>query len=461
MGREVLQSILRSDFVSFLHKVFLTINPGGKFIPNWHIDLIASHLCQTKSRRIIINVPPRSLKSICVSVAWPAWILGQDPAKKIIVASYCEALSVKHSLDCKLVINSSWYKELFPKTVLSKSQNTKKKFMTTQNGFRLATSVGGYVTGEGADILIIDDPHNPTHVHSNLIRNQAINWYSNTFVTRLNSPESGMIALIMQRLHKDDLSGYLAKQGCWQMVKIPAVAEQDTIYLLGGKKFVFKKNSSLNSNHLSLQYLAKLKEEVGDYVFAAQYQQEPKDELKGMLEKSHICYYTTLPSDFDYMLQSWDTAVKVGSDSDFSVCTTWKVVGEEMYLVDIFRERLSYPNLKESMQTLGARFSPDIILVEDHSSGQSVAQDLLASGMSSIKPVRHKLDKVARFAMALCSIRAGKVLFPRSDFMERVLLPELLEFPNSKHDDMVDSLSQAINYSKGLITGEIRMRGLY
>ena len=107
---------------------------------------------------MIINIPPRNLKSICVSVAWPAWILGNDPSKRIIVASYCEALSIKHSLDCKLVMNSKWYKKLFPNTKISRSMNTKKKFVTTKNGFRLATSVGGYVTGEGADVLIIDDP---------------------------------------------------------------------------------------------------------------------------------------------------------------------------------------------------------------------------------------------------------------------------------------------------------------
>ena len=161
----LLHALLRRDLKSFIYKVFHTINPGMQFHNAWYIDHIAKHLeeISTKaSQRLIINIPPRCLKSISISVAWPAWLLGIAPNKRIIVASYSQILSTKHSLDCRAVLQSHWYKEIFPGTIISQCQ--KNKFTTTEFGFRIATSIGGSITGEGADILIVDDPHNPTYI---------------------------------------------------------------------------------------------------------------------------------------------------------------------------------------------------------------------------------------------------------------------------------------------------------
>ena len=155
MTKPLLSSILRQDFASFIGKVFSTINPGIEYEHNWHIDLIADYLISVEKgdiKRLIINIPPRALKSVCVSVAWPAWILGHDPTKRIMVASYAQSLSIKHSLDTRLVMSSDWYVALFPHTKLSKKHNLKSKFMTTEHGFRMATSVGGMSTGEGGYI---------------------------------------------------------------------------------------------------------------------------------------------------------------------------------------------------------------------------------------------------------------------------------------------------------------------
>ncbi|MFK8040358.1 MAG: hypothetical protein AB8B67_03380 [Rickettsiaceae bacterium] len=175
-SNELLFAILRKDFASFINKVFNTINPGLVFETNWHIDLIAEYLQAIQNgqiKRLIINIPPRNLKSICVSVAWPAWLLGHNPSKRIIVASYSQILSIKHSLDCRLILSSKWYQNIFPKTILSKSHNQKSKFLTTENGFRFATSIGGSVTGEGGDVLIVDDPHNPFHIRSDKMRSKC------------------------------------------------------------------------------------------------------------------------------------------------------------------------------------------------------------------------------------------------------------------------------------------------
>lgn len=150
--KKLLHAILRQDLNSFINKVFNTINPGIEYQANWHIELIAEYLQAVQKgdiKRLIIKMPPRPLKSVCIGVAWPAWILGHDPAKSIMSASYSQVLSVKHSLDCRFVLTSDWYNQVFPKTILSKTHNQRSKFMTKDNGFRFATSVGGLATGEG------------------------------------------------------------------------------------------------------------------------------------------------------------------------------------------------------------------------------------------------------------------------------------------------------------------------
>lgn len=139
-------------------------------------------------------------------MAWPAWILGHDPSKRVLVSSYSQTLGIKHSMDCRFVMSSEWYRKLFPDTILSKTHNQKSKFMTTKHGFRFTTSVGGSVTGEGGDVLIIDDPHNPTHIHSDKLRNKVSDWFEQTFSTHLNNREKGAIILVMQRLHEEDLA---------------------------------------------------------------------------------------------------------------------------------------------------------------------------------------------------------------------------------------------------------------
>ncbi len=481
-NKGVLKALLRSDFAAFIHKVFTTLNPGGRFLSNWHIDLIAAYLTEIlrqDGKRLMINIPPRSLKSICISVAWPAWILGHDPSKRIIVASYCEALSIKHSLDCRLIMMSDWYKDLFSETLISKKQDTKRKFLTSKNGFRLAASVGGYVTGEGADILIIDDPHNPTYVKSDSMRNQAIKWYRNTFVTRLNNPTRGSIVLVMQRLHKHDLAGYLSQQGNWEVLKIPAIADKDYSYRIPqsdldftknfeafypcshDSEYKFSKGSSLHESQCGVDYLQNVKQEVGEDVFASQYQQDPQEICNGILPKEYIFRYSSLPKEFDCVLQSWDTAIKVNKESDFSVCTTWVIAESKAYLVDATHDKMDYPDLKNKIQELYNKFLPRVVLIEDHASGQSVIQDLVRAGICNIKGIRNRLDKVSRFALTMGMFQSGSVLFPQNNaFIENTVISELLHFPNARHDDVVDSISQALNYIREMNFKDIKIRAL-
>jgi hypothetical protein len=211
------RAILLQDFCWFVERSFYELNPEAEFLPNWHIEMIAAKLeaCrQGKIKRLIVNQPPRSLKSHILSVAFPAWLLGHNPSLQIICVSYGQELADKHARDCRRLMASAFYQNLFHKTRLSTEKQSVNEFMTTAHGFRLSTSVGGVLTGRGADIIIIDDPLKPEDALSETRRNSVNEWYSGTLLTRLNSKETGVIIILMQRLHQDDLVGLVTPCYC-------------------------------------------------------------------------------------------------------------------------------------------------------------------------------------------------------------------------------------------------------
>jgi hypothetical protein len=203
----------RENFSVFVRAIFAWLHPGETYLHTWHIDLLCDLLAagrRGKRLRKIINLPPRSLKSIIVSVALPAWLMGHDPALKIIVVSYSDELARKLSRDFRTVVESDWYKGLFPAMVLGK--NTEIEITTSRNGYRYAISTGGTLTGRGAGILILDDPIKPVDAESDVARSKNNEWFDSTLFSRLDDKERGSIILVMQRLHEDDLSGYSSKK---------------------------------------------------------------------------------------------------------------------------------------------------------------------------------------------------------------------------------------------------------
>ncbi len=463
MHNKLLRAILRNDFSSFIHKTFYTINPSMEYFPNWHIELIAEKLEEVRKgniKRLIINMPPRALKSVCVSVAWPAWLLGQDPSTRIMIASYSQILSIKHSMDCRFVVTSDWYQTLFPKTILSKTHNQKSKFMTTNHGFRFSTSVGGSATGEGGDVLIIDDPHNPSHIHSQKMRTKVIEWFEQTFLTRLNSRSNGSIILVMQRLHEEDLSGYLmaSDPGSWEILKIPAICNISHTININGKIVNLTMGDPLHQGRDTKETILQIEKEMGRENFAAQYLQEPISKNSVMIASTDIKYSDEKIKHFDYYVQSWDTAIKVSESSDYSVCTTWGVISGTYYLVHLLRMKMDYPSLKKTVQRLNIRYNPKIILIEDKASGQSLIQDLQSEGFNNIIAQKPKLDKITRFAAVLPLFQEHRVILPKQASWLQVFIKEITTFPSSKHDDIVDSVSQFLGYMKNNKKKTIRIR---
>jgi predicted phage terminase large subunit-like protein len=447
----------------FIEKTFNIINPGTKFFPNWHIDLIASQLedaYKGKIKRLIINMPPRSLKSLCVSVAWPAWILANDPSNRIMVASYSQILSIKHSLDCRKVLNSSWYKESYPDTVIAKDHNLKSKFITNNGGFRFSTSVMGTATGEGGNFLIVDDPHSSLQASSNNLRNKAIEWFEQTFISRIDDKKKGVIVIVMQRLHEDDLTGYLIKKknSNWNLLKIPAIATDKSIISIGKKKITRNEGDLLHKSRDGAKEIEDLRAELGEYAFFSQYQQSPITKEGSIIKAKWLKKYQDRPENISKIIQSWDMAQKPGEAHDYSVCTTWGQTNNSMYLLEVKRIKLDYPDLKKQVIKSYEEWQADLILIEDKASGISIIQDLNKETMMQIIPIKPTKSKYDRFIATSAMFEAGKVFLPDAAHWLGEYEAEILNFPNCRHDDQVDSTSQCLNYIRSALVRDSSIR---
>jgi predicted phage terminase large subunit-like protein len=455
--------LLRNDFSTFIGKTFSTVNPGGHYLPNWHIRLISHYLEAARRKeitRLIINMPPRALKSICISVAWPAWLLGHNPRNRIIGASYSASLSVKHSLDCRHVLGAPWYRTLFPETRLLYGQNQKHKFTTSEQGYRFATSVGGSLTGEGGDFLIIDDPLNPLQAMNVHWRDHVNRWFDHTIASRLDDKRTGAIVLVMQRLHAHDLTGYLLAKGGWQHLSLPAVAAKPERYEFGRAYVERKVGDLLHPERENTELIERAKIELGSHAFAAQYQQAPLEEEGAMVRQDWFGRYREIPSTIIRRVQSWDTAIKNNAHNDASVCLTFGEENGRSYLLDVRLFRYEYPDLKKMVYTLAEQWRPNMILIEDKGSGQQLLQDIRRETELPAVGVMPKSDKITRFAAVTAMLEAGRVVLPEQAPWLADFESELFSFPDSRHDDQVDALSQYLDWIRGCSWERLRIRSI-
>jgi len=279
VGARIFRYLLRRQFPAFAEKVFDTLAPGEVFLPGWHIDLLGNTLERVRSgatRRLIINLPPRGLKSMLVSVAFPAFLLGHDPGMRIIAASYGADLAAKFGADTRTVLMSPWYRRLFPAMQLVGHNPAAVDFATTRHGGRLAVSAGGPITGRGAGLIIIDDPLKASDASSDVERARLNAWFDQNVIQRLDDKRTGSIIVVMQRLHDEDLTGHLLEKGGWEHLRLPAIAEADEQFLLADGRVVGRRaGEALHPAREPLGTLAAIRQSIGACDFAGQYQQDP------------------------------------------------------------------------------------------------------------------------------------------------------------------------------------------
>jgi len=447
--RDAYDAMLRTDLSSFTQKAFSIVDPGARYLHNWHIDAKAEYLtaCTTgEITRLIINEPPRYLKSISGSVSFPAWVLGKKPSAKFVASSYAKGLALKLSVNTRLVMQDPVYRRVFPGTVLVGDQNEKSRFVTSKRGGRIATSTDSQVTGDGGDYLIIDDPQNPKQASNKDSREKSITWFEQTFYTRLDDKKTGVIILIMQRLHENDLTGYCLEQGGWEHLNLPAVAQKKTIIDFGRIRVVREKGDILHEEREGVEELAKTKKALGEYGWAGQYLQNPVPMTGGMIKRKWVKRYKTPPANPIRIIQSWDTASKAKEINDPSVCSTWFETELWLYLIDVYRERLEFPGLKAACKSLAAKWKPDAVLIEDKSSGIALIQELKAETRIPVIAINPVADKITRMSTESPKFEAGLVYLPESAPWLTDYESEIFKFPLSEDFDQVDSTSQFLNW---------------
>ena len=450
------QALQRQNFFAFVWRVFDELHPPGtSFDRSWHVEAMCHALDdvrQGRNRRLVITVPPRHLKSITTAVAYVAFLLGHDPGCKVIVASYGLDLGRKLGADCRRVMESPWYRALFPGTRLAAIGNTQDEFRTTGGGGRKAVSIGGAVTGHGCDVLIIDDLLKAGDADSETEIERAQTFIDGSLLSRFDNPGTGRVVCIQQRLHEMDPAGYLLSRGTYRHLNLPAIAESEESIPLGGGRLHHRRvGDLLCPGRMSREILDEQRREMGSATFNCQYQQNPVAPDGSPLRWEWFGTYDEVGDRRNYQLivQSWDTGMSADPRSDFSVCTTWGFRDGSWWLLDLDRDRLDYPHLKNKALWLGDRWEADKVLIEKAASGIPLIQDCHRLNRARFRAIKPEMDKLVRFHAACAPVEAGTVLLPRAAPWLAEFRRELLAFPRARHDDQVDSFSQFVNWSKG------------
>lgn len=461
----VLEVLLTRRLDVFIAKTFQHLNDGQNLKSNWLHSTMAWHLNQVERvelKRLIINVPPRHLKSISASVAFPAFVLGRNPGTTFTLVCYSQELGEKMMRDLRSVLGSLWYRRAFPAVRLSK--NTASEIVTDRNGGVNMTSVEGTLTGRGSDIIIVDDPIKPGDVQSDAERKRVNEWFSNTLFSRLNDKKTGRIVVAMQRLHEDDVTGYLtaSPNHGWTVLKVPAIAELEAVHPLIGKSrpYIRLAGSVIDPDREDHETLAQLQRDLGSLVFSAQYQQEPLPRLGNIVKTAWFRTYSAgeLEQPFDAIVVSWDTASASNENNDFSVGSVWGVRDNRYYLLRVYRERLEYPALRRLILEVVRRHGAGRVLLEKADSGRNLYSDLTERDRHNrYRTVNPKGSKEDRLAACSAIIEEGRVYLPESADWLPAFLSEVTGFPSTKHDDQVDSLSQFLNHMRRQPGGRLKL----
>lgn len=485
---------LSGDLRGFVREGWHVVEPRTRYVPNWHIDAICEHLMAAydgEIRRLGIMVPPRTMKSLTASVFAPAWEWTRKPSVRFLTSSYGMDLATEFSVKSRDLIRSPWYQARWGSVFQLKSdQNLKTRYENDQGGKRLATSVGGAGTGEGGDILMIDDPHNAQEILSDVKRQDALEWHDGTMATRFNQPETGIEIVIMQRLHERDLMGHvidLDDAGAWTLLCLPEEYEAKhpmvtpkTVVLPSGRELMGDQREMegelLFPDRIGPASHAERKQRLGAYRAAGQLQQRPTAAEGAILKRQYWRYFDPrfledgqlhlLPK-FRAIGLSWDTAFKEKTSSDYVAGGVWGIVGGDRYLLRVTHDRMGLSMTKAAIKEQRAwaleRWPnlPVTTLIEKSANGVEIIEELQRE-IPGVKPITASVDKTLRAWAAEPDISSGNVFLPghadpevgagydaaRTPASTQEIVEQAAKFPNAEHDDLVDMVTQLVNWAR-------------
>jgi predicted phage terminase large subunit-like protein len=453
--RELFDAVCRESFGAFVYSAMKVLYPGEALMPNWHIDYLSwsleNWISRSGRRQLIINVPPRSLKSTIASICLPAWLLGHDPTSRIICASYGQDLAAKFGRDTRALMESPLFRRLFPGTRINRKKSTENEFETTARGFRVATSVGGTLTGKGGTILIIDDPVKANEVNSESARNSANDWMITTALSRLDRLSESAVLVVMQRLHAEDLTGFLQERGNWKTLALPAVSTKPGRYRIGENSTYYRRAGEvLQPKRDKRADFDELVRSRGSHLFAAQYQQDPTPAGGNMIKKEWLKRYNPHPprSAYRHIVLAMDPAGKAGASNDYSAIAVAGVFDKTLHLLEMHRGHWNVMQMQSMLLEMRQRLSAGTIVIEDTATGMGLIQLLRQNPGLNIIGRHPKDDKVTRVSQCQGQFEAGTIQFPQEAPWLAEFERELLGFPYGKNDDQVDALLLALEWFK-------------
>lgn len=456
----------RKKLMPFVRLTWKVVEPTTPFVYGWHLDAVSDHLeamIRGELRNLIINIPPRHMKSLLSNVFLPAWVWLEHPSFRWIFSSYAASLSTRDSVKCRRLIESHVYQQIFrPDWQMVGDQNEKIRYENTKTGVRISTSVGGAATGEGGDFLVCDDPHSALEVHSDTKRENVIDWWRNVMSSRGNDPKTVRKLIIMQRLHEKDLAGSLLADGEWTHLRLPAYFSPKLVvptpYYQDPRK---AEGELLWPDRMPADELAKLAKEMGSMAAQGQLQQDPRPADGGLFKRHWWRFYKELPASFIRRVQFWDTAQEPGITNDYSICATWGETESGFYLIDLWRGKVEMPQLEMAAKLQAAKHSPDAVVIENKSSGVALRQTLIqTTTLPILKFEPGQNSKVVRATAATPTVEAGNCFLPEAGPWVEDFIQEHEKFPLGEHDDQVDTTSMMVEYFKKVKSHKPRARRL-
>lgn len=475
LTKDTYDALCRQKLDVFSARALREIEPSTDYTHNWHVECVSEYLeavWNKEIKRLIINIPPRSLKTHLAAISFPAWGFGQDPTIKFLLTSFKFELAKKMTRKTRLIMESDWYKGLNPHVEISPDQNEKHYFETTKRGHYYSAAMSS-VTGEGADIQICDDPLNPDEAASPVKRLNCIETIRGTLFSRFNDEKEGRFILIMQRLNVDDPTGELLKDDGWEHLKLPAEAKNKSYsYSIGGKKWELKENGLLFPERLSREVLDRKASEMGSYNYAGQMLQEPAPLGGGEIKAEDLNYFNSQSFDASqcnlYILcdpaKGDEDAIK--NDRDYTAAVVWALAPDQnYYLVDGVRERLNPTERVQMLFDLHRKWNEktkkparvgyeDVGMMADkHYIQERQNLENYRFAMTALPPKGQKrLSKIQKIRRLIPLIEQGRVWLPNDiyykdsqglprNFYSDIVEEEFLLFPFAPHDDFLDAMA--------------------
>jgi predicted phage terminase large subunit-like protein len=460
---------------TFVQEAWSILEPVSSLVWNWHLDLICEYLTLIRDEDfknicgdiegIIFNVPPRTMKSLLITVFFPIWVWTTDPSRRFMFISYSEKLSTQHSVFRRSIIESDWYqKEWSGVFSLSRDQNVKSHYENSSRGTMFSTGMQATATGMGGDVLIFDDPLNPEQAISQVER-EAVNLrFDTTFRSRINDPATGVKIIIMQRLHELDLTGHvLARESNrWKHVSLPAVAEKDQPWEFPeSKKTVDQKAGELLwAARLPQSFLDCQRVGMGSWAFNGQYLQTPAPLDGGIIKRQWVRFYRQMPEKFEFMVQSWDCTFSGGQENDFVAGQVWARSGGKYFMMPYRTyDRLDFGPTMAAIKACHAKFpQAHAVLIEDKANGPAIISELQKE-IPGVVAVNPEGGKLARAQATAPLWESGSIELPDPQVFGcnwvEDYLHNICTFPKAAHDDDVDATSQALIYMRNRLGGGI------